>query len=460
MIARTSRRAVRWIVIAAACLPATGAQAFERWSFGASTRSTYSDNVLLRYAGDAGDFSTDTGLSLAYTRTDARLGLSAAAWSAGTVFADLNDLSSGQFGIGAAASRRMSRRLVLRQNDAVSRGLNLEDVSVTGVQLPQIRVTTAQNDTGASFFLDPKTTATADLGLAWSRLRANQPIDGSQIVLGTTPFDTGTPRDPAVPSLPDPTRDLIERLISEGLDIADFDARTIGGSVGLEHAFSERTTASMSGGYGYTHFDQATLTSGATFQGHAALHYHWRRSTTFGLSYTELHNEAQPTPVTTRTAFVEADHRWSARVQIQSSLGASVLDPAGVEPASTALVGGLGLSWRARRTSLRLRYDRTVYSAVGFSRSRLSDSLVLSVSHRLGRKLTFSSYAALRFGSDVFDRDVSFTTAVASISGQYAIGRHVSVGADYAFRDLARSGFATIRSSLVSGFITYGRSWK
>ena len=459
LMAPTPRLAVL-LVLVAGFLPEEAAAA-EGWTFSAALRETYTDNLLLASPDDPGDSITTLNASLNYGRATERYGLSVGGSAGGSLFAELEHLSGAQLSASASGSYRPIRSASLRANASYAHGLNIDRTLGTGVLLPQVDVSVGQAGVGTTVAFSTRTSAGVDLGASWLGLRADLQLDGAQLALARSPFAVQpTPSTAAPPALPDPEAWILALLLSEGIELGRLDARTVNAGVNLSHAFSDRTTASMSVGVDNVDFDAPTLRDGGGLFGRVSLRRQMGDRTTLGLSFSEQRNDAQQPGVATRSATLDGQRRLGAHVQLQGSVGASVIDPEGPTPAERAWVGGFGISGSGRRTSWGASYDRVVHTARGFGRNQMSDSVTLHASRRMARRLTLSAYASGRFGAGVLGDEFRFDTQIASVSLGWQFWRRFGGSADYAFRRLARQGVPTIHSSQLTVGLTYARAWR
>ena len=151
--------------------------------------------------------------------------------------------------------------------------------------------------------------------------------------------------------------------------------------------------------------------------------------------------------VTTHTFMLQGEHEVSPHFKVDASVGVGLTN-AGPLPVSsgTSLLGGLGLSGRARRTTWDLRYGRSTYQALGFGRNYLTDYASASLEHRLAKRLTGRLEARYRHSRESLIGAYAFDTQHYGTSARYRIQKRTLAAAYYYWRRLTRSIRVTFRA--------------
>jgi hypothetical protein len=436
----------------------------ERWVFAATVRETLTDNLFLIPPDGPGESITGATLSLSWTRQDDASYLSAFGWANGSIFDRYDSYNGVQWGLGVYGQSDFTRRARGRGSLAYADGLNLEKLYAGRVGLPQLDVKTGLATASLAYELAPGTVGSVSLDATGIRYRADTLLSTARLPAdGLTPPDVLDPLDPdplpLVPEPPDATLDALNLLAAQSLRVLRLDYWTWRAGVGLEHALSARTTASLGFGYRRTGQEPETFAYGDQLEARAGLRYVLDPGASLSFNYTYQDNRFDPW-TRTHSFFGNAAKELSSKVTGDVTLGASYLDSELPSVNGWTPVGGVGLSVRLKRTFFAVRYTRTRYQALVLGRTQNVDLFYASLGHTLSRRVYLALYGYYHDADDPVDDLYSYETGLVGASLGARLGKRGSAGVSYDLRHFKASGLPGANRSTVSFFVGYARAFK
>jgi hypothetical protein len=457
------------VLVVAACgvTPSAHAQAeAELWSFSASTRLSHSTNVIF-IPGGSSDTIGILILRLGYGRVRRTYSLSVGAWVIGNKFRTYDSYDGVRGGLDATGTFALSPVTRLRFSESFGSGFNPERLYGTGVLLPQVRVLSNVTSVGLSHNLTRSTTADLGVDATWFKYDSDLPVLSPQFAADTFPEqvagpELGVDQVPVFGLQPDPLLYSLNLAALEGFLATRYDFFTYRAGGGLSHEFGERTQGRVQLAYRGTRYsdrrDQPWVDAGV-FEAGGSL----RRAldSTAGLSLSYLYQRSTDEAHTnTHTLAGHFDKEITGKWQANASLGVSWYDQVQGQGSSWSLVGGVGASRRWKRGSASLRYERTVYQALGFGRVLTTQVLYGAGSYVPWKRVVVGAYAGLSDNGDEFDSLYTFGEAFVGAYASFRVKKRTSVGVDYAYRRYSFGGLPPAGANIFGVSVTYGRNWK
>ena len=441
----------------------------ERWAFTATVGQFHMDNLLLLGPDDPGDTVDTVSTGLLYGRTSPRHGLSVSGRISANRYWNFSQSSRISYGGGIGAFVVPSPTLKLTFGGYGSRGFYAPLLIGLGVQAPGVRADSARATAAAEWQLTTRTMVLINGDLGYINYAsevsdldpAELPLD-ALIVAGVVPPEQGEIGIEGLPTPVDSSLIALGALASEGVRRASLRLLTYRGGVVLTQTLSPKLTLSIPLGYRALDYNRIGLQGGGQFDTGLGFRRSLGPSSNVSVLYTYQRNGAQIPTVTTQTALLQGEHELSTHLKIDASIGAGWTTTDSFATSSgTSLLGGVGISGRARRTTYDLHYGRSTYQALGFGRNYLTDYASAYVDQRLAKRLGARLEARYRHSSEALLGQYAFTTQFYGLSAQYRIERRTLASAYYYFRRLDRPGELNDIDSSVWGFsIAYARSFK
>jgi hypothetical protein len=232
--------------------------------------------------------------------------------------------------------------------------------------------------------------------------------------------------------------------------------------VDITQGLSPRTTVTLAGGYGLAHYlevpnPQFPVINSQQVNGQVGFNHLLSRKDQIGLAYgfQELHfPNAGSGTVTAHVGNVLYGHRISGKLNLTIAAGPQLVivhhAPSGnpLIPSQTKALstnGSVTLAYTvSNRTNVQLAYRRYVTPGSGFYAGANTDSVRLSVGHRLGRRWMTTTDGGYSHNTNL-QRSSTITTGGKSHSYQFwyagtslqrQLGQHFSAFASYQFNDL------------------------
>jgi hypothetical protein len=152
----------------------------------------------------------------------------------------------------------------------------------------------------------------------------------------------------------------------------------------------------------------------------------------------------------------ELTSKWN----LDASLGASWYTSDLTPDTGWSVVGGAGAAKRGRRSSFLLRYDHTLYQALGFGRVITTDLLYSAGSYIPWKRLIVGAYAGASASRDELDSGFTFSDTFAGTYGSLQVHKRTRLNADYSYRRYSFRALPDAGASVFGVSISYGRTWK
>ncbi len=376
------------------------------------------------------------------------------------------------FGAGFSWSYTPSSRSSSTLTFGADRGFQAETLSNLGVLAPGIDSSAANATWSFQYRTSPRTTISTSVTYDYMRFETDQPIPGSQIVLGQSPFRDdfprlfGEPRDDDEIVLPDPEGGVIDVLATEGF-LGTSGAHSGTAIVGIGRQLSEYGSLGVDFGAGYRTIDRGDdrfLQEGAEGGLRFWAQRRSGRANVFGASY-ELHRSLILDPATTIQT-VSGGYGFlpeESDVSLRFSGGASYYS---AEDGSTLLTPVADFSFGAgltRSTRVSALYRRQFSQAWGFGTTLLIDYANVSFTQQFGSKVDLTILAGGSFASDPLIEGSRYDAMQAGATLNYEIVESLSVGTSFFALKTEEARLtqpSETRRNLVSVFATYTATWR
>jgi hypothetical protein len=441
------------------------AQEAELWTFTGSARISHTTNLL--FIPDGPDDTIGGGvLTLAYTRLRRSYSFSGTAWVLGSAYREFDAFNGVRGGLAFSGTVSLSPVARLRYSEALASGFNPQRLYGTGDLLPQIRVTTNVFSAGLSYDFTRSTRGDLSFDSTFIRYRSDVRVASPQLVADAFPEQAAGP-------VPDPARPLIFGLpldaalttaglaSLEGIDTRTLDLFTNRVGAGLTHEFSPKTQAGVTLGYRssrYSNFDIPTTDAGI-FEAGASVKRTLDSTASLSFVYGFQRSLYEPT-TTTHTVGGQFAKELTSKWNLDASLGASWYTSDLTPDTGWSLVGGAGVSKRGRRGSFLLRYDHTLYQALGFGRVITTDLLYSAGTWVPWKRVILGAYAGVSASRDELDSGFTFSDGFAGVYGSVLVHKHLRVGLDYSYRRYSFRALPDAAASVFGVSISYARTWK
>jgi hypothetical protein len=441
----------------------------EQWVFSTNVGRFQTDNLLLSSAESPGDSVDVVSVALLYGRRSPRQAFSAYGRVSGDVYETFNQYSQLNYGGGLGLSLEPSRTSNVHLSVAASSGSYAPVVLSLGVAVPEIQTDVASASLLSSWHPGPRTTLTADGSFAYIHYSSSLSTFEAALVPQNALVLSGVASPEQVeiglsnlPTPVDASLVALALLSSEGSRVRELTLTTFRAGFTAEQALTDRLSGSVQVGYRALDYGTAALVNGGQLDSGLSLRLALSNRTSTTLRYTYQKNSAQLPAVSSQAAMLFVEHDLSPHLKLDASLGLGASDQVDVAvPASSSLLGGLGLSGAYRRTRYDVHYSRSLNQAYGFGRNYLTDYATAFVEQTFSKRLTARADLLYRHSQDVYLPRFTFTSQIYRASASYRIQRRTHVGAFYSYRIIDYGNLApTIKSSAWGFSLAYARSLK
>jgi hypothetical protein len=463
-------RRIRRCAFALALLVGLGAssapaQEAERWTFTGSARISHTTNLL--FVPDGPDDTIGGGvLTLAYTRLRRSYSFAGTAWVLGSAYREFDIFNGVRGGLALSGTVSLSPVARLRYSEALASGFNPQRLYGTGDLLPQIRVTNNVASAGLSYDFTRSTRGDLSFDSTFIRYRSDVRVLTPQITAETFPEQAAGP-------VPDPTRPPIFGLpldaalttaglaSLEGIDTRTLDLFTYRVGAGVTHEFSPKTQAGVTVGYRSSRYSNSDVptTDAGIFEAGASVKRTLDSTASLSFVYGFQLSLYDPT-TTTQNVGGQFAKELTSKWNLDASLGASWYTSDLTPDTGWSVVGGVGASKRGRRGSFLLRYDHTLYQALGFGRVITTDLLYSAGNWLPWKRVIVGAYAGLSASRDELDSGFTFSDGFAGVYGSLQVHKRMRVGVDYSYRRYSFRALPDAAASVFGVSISYGRTWK
>ena len=383
---------------------------------------------------------------------------------------DRTDLN---YGAGFSWSYTPSARFGSTLAFGADRGFQAETLSNLGVLAPGFDSSAAHASWGFQYRTGPRTSFSAGFAYDYLRFESGQPIPGSQIVVGETPFRDEFPRlfpepsdDDEIP-LPDPEGGVIDILATEGFRSGTNGSHSGSAMFGFSHQLSEYSSLGFDLGGGYRTID----TSDPDFlpEGAQSAFRFWAqrragRSSTFATSY-DVSRSLILDPATTIHAltggygFAPEGSNISLRLSGGASYYLAENGVSTVAPiADVSFAAGL-----TRTTQFSAAYRRQFAQSLGFGSTLLIDYASVSLTQGFGAKVDLTVLGGASFASDPQIEGSRYDAVQAGGTLSYRVVESFQIGTSFYAVETEEQGFGALsetKRNLASVFVTYTATWR
>jgi hypothetical protein len=366
-------------------------------------------------------------------------------------------------------SARFDSTLIL----GADRGFQAETLSNLGVLSPGADSSAAQASWSLQYQTSPRTTLSTSVSYDYIRFESDQPLPGSQIVPGRTPFREEFPRlfperldDDAI-ALPDPEGGVVDILATEGFLLGTSGSHSGMVIFGVSRQLSQYSSLGFDVGGGYRTIDRGderSLQEGA--QG-AFRFWGQRRagpSSTFLASY-EFNRSLILEPATTIQT-LSGGYGYSPQgrnISLHFSGGASYYLAENDVSSLTPVVDATFDAGLTRTTHLSALYRRQFSLSQGYGATLLIDYANLSLTQQFGSKVDLTLMGGGSLGSDPLIEASRYDALQAGVTLSYRVVESFVVGTSFfglrtEQADPNRS--LETRRNLASVFVTYTATWR
>lgn len=381
-----------------------------------------------------------------------------------------NDLN---YGAGFSWSHTPSPRFSSTLTFGADRGFQAETLSNLGVLAPGFDSSAAQASWGLQYQTSPRTTFSTSFSYDYLRFGSDQPIPGSQIVLGETPFRNEFPSlfpgrsDDGELALPDAEGGVLDILATEGFRSGVNGSHSGIAIFGVSRQLSEYTSLGLDLGGGYRTIDRKDaqfLQEGAQSAFRFWAQRRAGRSSTLGTSY-EVSRSLILDPATTiqtlsgMYAFIPEGKNVSLRLSGGASHYLAENGISSVTPVVDATFAA-GLS---RTTQFSAMYRRQYAESLGFGTTLLIDYANVSLSQQFGSKVDLTLLGGGTHGANPLIEGSRYDAAQAGGTLSYKVVESFLVGTSFFVLRTEQTDFGALsetKRNLASVFVTYTATWR
>jgi hypothetical protein len=383
------------------------------------------------------------------------------------------------YGAGFSWTHTPSTRFNSTLTFGADRGFQAETLSNLGVLAPGMDSSAAHASWGVQYRSSPRTTLSTSVSYDYVRFESDQPIPGSQIVLGQTPFRDefprlfpGRPDDDEMP-LPDAEGGVIDILATEGFLLGASGSHSGTAIFGVSRQLSEYSSFGLDLGGGYRTIDRGDRgdRGDARFlqEGAQGAFRFWAqrragRSSTFGTSY-EVSRSLILDPATTIQT-LSGGYGYSPEgrnVSLRLSGGASYYLAENGVSSITPVADATFAAGLTRTTQFSAMYRRQFSQSLGFGTTLLIDYASASLTQQFGPKIDLTLLGGGSFGTDPLIEDSRYDAVQAGGTLSYKVVESFVVGTSFFVLRTEQSAFfapSETKRNLLSLFVTYTATWR
>ncbi len=467
-------RAAGCVAVSGVYSPAAAQEPPGEWTLTVGARESNEFSRIENGVKDDQDLILDNvNLGISYSTRTERSQYSLFGRAGANAYRERDDRNQFNYGGGLSWSYTPSARLNSTLSFGADRGFQAETLSNLGVLAPGMDTTSANTFWGLQYMTGPRTRLSTQISYDYVRFESDQPIPGSQIVVGRPPF-----RDefgPLFPDLRDDDRlpvpnaegDVLDILATEGFLLGPNESHSAFAIVGIGHQWSEYSSLGFDVGAGYRrvdHQDPGLLQEGAAGAFRVWAQRRLGRSSTMGTSY-ELDRSLILDPATTIQTLSGgyAYFPQGKSVSLRLSGGASYYTAENGVSSLTPIADVLFGAGLTRSTRFDASYRRQFAQSLGFGSTLLIDYANVSLSQEFGSKVDLTISGGASFGSDPLIEGSRYDAVQAGATLSYDIVRSFQIGASYFWlkTEQADPGVPLeTERNLASVFVTYTKHWR
>ncbi len=432
---------------------------------GASTRLSYNTNVLF-LPGGSSDTIGAVVLRGGYLRVRRDYQISISGWAIGNKFRELRNLDGLRGGIDASGTFALSPITRLRFSQSLGSGFNPDRLYGSGALLAQIQLLEAVTTVGLDHELSRSTKLDFGLDATWFRYDSDIPVFSPQLAADAFPEqaagpDLGAGQPSPFGLQPDQLLYSVNLAAADGFLATRYDLFTYHVGAGLSHEFSDRTSGRVHVGFrGSRYSDRMGEPAADAGVIDAGLSVRRALNTTAGLGGSYVYQRSTyGSQTNTHTLMGNFDKEVTGKWNLNASLGTSWYGGAG-QATSYSLVGGLGASWRTKRGAASVRYEHTLYQALGFGRVVSTDFLYAAGTYVPAKRVTLGVYGGLTNSSDQLDDLFAFGNDFAGAYISYRVWKRTALNLDYAYRKYSFGSLPGAGANIFGISVSYSRAFK
>lgn len=444
------------------------------WTFSIGARESNEFSRVFNGVAQEEDLILDNvSMSLGYaTRTErsqyrlfGRVGANA--------YREADDRNEFNYGVGFSWSHTPSSRFSSTLTFGADQGFQAETLSNLGVLAPGFDSSAAHASWGLQYGLSPRTAFSAGFSYDYLRFGSDQPIPGSQIVLGEAPFRDEFPSlfpgpaDDGELVLPDAEGGVIDILATEGFRSGANGSHSGGAIFGISHQLGEYSSLGFDFGGAYRTIDREDsqfLQEGAQGAFRFWAQRRVGRSNTLGTSYIVSRSLILIPSTTIQSlsggyGFLPEGRALSLRL----SGGVSYYQAQDVSSLLTPIADASFTAGLTRTTHFRVAYRRQFAQSLGFGSTLLIDYASVSLSQQLGSKVDLTILGGGTFGSDPLIKGSRYDAVQAGGTLTYRVVESFQIGTSFFTLETEEVGFGATsdtKRNLASVFVTYTATWR
>jgi hypothetical protein len=313
------------------------------------------------------------------------------------------------YGVGFAWEKTPSPRFSSRLSLAVDRGFTAETLSTLGVVAPAVQSTNGTASWATQYQKSPRTAITTALSYNYVLFETDQPIEGSQLVLGESPFRNefppilAGPSDPQDIEIPDVEQSLLGIVATEGFSSLETTSQWGSAMFGVNRQLTQYTSMGFDFSGGYRTIDRTDL---ATQDGAEAGFRFWTQrrigvSQDVGAAYSVMRSLVNVPSTTVHNAIAGYGYYPRGRnMTLRLSGGASYYQAESVTSEWTPVVDVAFATALSRSTTFSAAYRRQFSQSLGFGSTLLIDYAHLSLTQAFGRRVDLVVQAGASLAQD------------------------------------------------------------
>ncbi len=384
-----------------------------------------------------------------------------------------NDLN---YGAGFSWSHTPSARFNSTLTFGADRGFQAQTLSNLGVLAPGMDSSAAHASWGLQYRSSPRTAVSTSVSYDFVRFESDQPIPGSQIVLGQTPFRDEFPRlfpeqqDVEELPLPDAEGGVIDILATEGFLLGASGSHSGTAILGVSRHLSEYSSLGFDLGGGYRTIDRGDRGDDRFLQeGAQGAFRFWAQrrvgpSSTFGTSYDVSRSLILDPATTIQTLSGGYGFAPEGRnVSLRLSGGASYYLAENGISSITPVVDSTFAAGISRSTQFNVMYRRQYSQSLGFGSTLLIDYASASLTQEFSPKVSLTILGGGTFGADPLIEGSRYDAVQAGGTLSYKVVESFLVGASFFALRTEQAGIGApseTKRNLASLFVTYTATWR
>ncbi len=465
-------RAVGCVAVSGVFSPAAAQEPPGEWTLTVGARESNEFSRIENGVKDDQDLILDNvNLGISYSTRTERSQYSLFGRAGANAYRERDERDHFNYGGGFSWLYTPSSRLNSTLSFGADRGFQAETLSNLGVLAPGVDSSAANASWGLQYKTGPRTLVSTELSYEYLRFESDQPIPGSQIVVGQSPFrDEFQPlfpeRGDGELPVPNAEGEVLDILATEGFLLGPSESHSAFAIFGIGHQFSEYSSLGFDLGGGYRTID--AIESQRQPEGAAGAFRFWAqrrfaRSNLFGTSY-EFDRSLILDPATTIQTLSGgyAYFPQGKNVSLRLSGGASYYTAENGVSSLTPIADLLFAAGLTRTTQFNASYRRQFAQSLGFGSTLLIDYANVSLAQKFGSKVDFTLLGGATFGADPLIEGSRYDALQAGGTLSYNIVESFQIGTSFFVlktEQVDRGVPTDTERNLASVFVTYTATW-